>query len=154
VLLNNIKHWQQQREDDCLIACCKMVLDYLGIDKETGWLWQQLAVDQVTPFPRIITLAAALGIVVDVSTGGALAQFAPILEAGLPIIVAVDADGPSYWPYVRHHAAVVVGFDEEYVFINDPAQTETPLAIDRGTFLLAWSRRDNQYAVIRLTEDA
>ena len=31
MLLLGIKHGQQRREADCLVACCAMVLDYLQV---------------------------------------------------------------------------------------------------------------------------
>lgn len=77
-------------------------------------------------------------------------QFGPYIESGLPIIVAVDGDDPTQWPYYNHHAIVVIGFDDEFVYVNDPAQPETGLAVDVVNFQLAWSRRDYVYAVIRL----
>jgi len=104
----------------------------------------------VTPFPNIANLADALGLVVEIHTDGTLERFEPYIESGLPVIVAVDADDPQDWPYVRHHAVVVIGFDDQHVFVNDPAQLETGLAVDLNTFMLAWSRRDYDYAVIRL----
>lgn len=153
MLLNNVQHWRQRYEDDCLVACAKMVLAYLGIGRDADWLGRRLTVGQVTPFPNLKNLAGALGVTVEVDTQGRLEQFGPSIESGLPVIVAVDADAPQYWPYVRHHAVVVVGFDDQHVFVHDPAQPAGPLAVDMGTFLLAWSRRDFQYGVIRLTED-
>lgn len=150
MLLGGIKNWRQQHEDDCLVACCKQVLDSLVIYRSETWLWRQLSSGGVTPFPNIANLADVLGIVVEIHTDGALNRFEPYIESGLPIIVAVDADDPRDWPYVRHHAVVVIGFDSEYVFVNDPAQAETGLAVEINTFLLAWSRRDYDYAVIRL----
>jgi ABC-type bacteriocin/lantibiotic exporter with double-glycine peptidase domain len=152
VLLSNIRNWRQQHEDDCLVASCKTVLDYLGIEKDKEWLWHRLLAGEVTPFPNIKNLAATLGVVVEVQTDGTLEMFESLIESGLPVIVAVDADSPRYWPYVRHHAVVVIGFDEQRVFVNDPAQPEEPLEVDVDTFLLAWLRRNYQYAVLRLQQ--
>lgn len=128
-----------------------MGLAYLGITKTEKWLWRRLTAGDVTPFPNLEKLAPVLGVIVEIHTEGTLQQFEPYIEAGLPVIVVVDTDDAHYWPYVRHHAVVVVGFDEQSVYVNDPAQTEAPLAVNIGTFLLAWLRRDYQYAVIRLT---
>lgn len=150
VLLNGIKHWRQRREGDCLVACCKQVLTYLGIEKEEGWLWQRLHADGVTPFSNMERLAPTLGVIVEIYTGGTPDAFAPYLESGLPVLVAVDADDVQFWPYTHHHAVVVVGFDEQQVFVHDPMQVEAPLAVYLDSFLLAWSRRDEQYAVMRL----
>jgi ABC-type bacteriocin/lantibiotic exporter with double-glycine peptidase domain len=148
-----MRHWCQRDEGECLVACCKIVLDYLGIQKDEAWLWRRLAAGSVTPFPNLAKLSTALGVVVEIQTGESPETFAPYLESGLPVIAAVDADDPRYWPYTHHHAVVVVGFDAQQVFVHDPAQAEAPLAIDRDTFLLVWSRRDFQYAVIRLSAE-
>jgi len=152
VLLNDFNHWPQRHEGECLVACCKMVLAYLGIERSVDWLWQRLRSGEITPFIKVEELADALGLVVEVAEDGELAAFGPVLDSGLPVIVAVDADSLRYWPYTRHHAVVVIGFDEQRVYVHDPAQAEAPLAIDLDTFLLAWSRREYEYAVIRLAE--
>lgn len=88
--------------------------------------------------------------VVVFQTDGVVEDFAPYIESGLPVIVAVDADDPAKWPYYSNHAVVVIGFDDECVYVNDPAQEETGLRIGRQTFELAWSERDYEYAVLRL----
>lgn len=92
----------------------------------------------------------SLGLVVVLQMDGVIEDFAPYIESGLPVIVAVDADIIRYWPYSDNHAVVVIGFDEKNVYVNDPAQPETGLTVDMNTFQLAWSRRDYAYAVIRL----
>lgn len=151
MLLDGIPNWQQRREDDCLVARCKQVLDHLGITRNEAWLWRQLASSGVTPFPNIANLANALGLVVEIHTDGILDRFEAYIESGLPVIVAVDADDPLDWPYVRHHAVVVIGFDDQHVFVNDPAQAETGREVALNTFMLAWSRRNYDCAIIGLT---
>ena len=69
------------------------------------------------------------------------------------MLIAVNAEDSQTWPYVGNHAVVVVGFDDQYVFVNDPAQMGAPLEIDTSTFLLAWSYRDYEYAIIRLAKE-
>lgn len=153
MLLNNFSYWPQRHEDECLVACCKMVLDYLGIAKSEAWLWQRLSAGEVTPFPNVETLADELGLSVEVGFWqDDLTLFAPYLESGLPVLVAVDADVAEAWPYFDNHAVVVIGFDDTHVYLHDPSQAETPFLIDAETFLLVWSRRDYEYAVIRLAE--
>lgn len=151
MLLNNIGHWRQRYEDDCLVACAKMVLAYLGIEKSENWLWQHLRSGLITPFSNLEKLAEVLGLRVELGAWrDDVTLFGPYLETGLPVLVAVDADVASEWPYDKHHAVVVIGFDDTHVYVHDPAQAETPFAIDAETFLLAWSRREYEYAVIRL----
>jgi hypothetical protein len=72
-----------------------MALDYLGIEKDEDWLWRRLGAGDVTPFLYLEKLTAALGVGVEVHTGGVLEDFGPYIESGLPIIVAVDADDQS-----------------------------------------------------------
>lgn len=153
MLLNDFRHRPQQQEDDCLVACCRMVLSYLGIEKSESWLWSRLATGAVTPFPKVEKLAEELGLLITVKRWGDLTTFVPAIESGLPVLVAVNAEDPQNWPYVGNHAVIVVGFDNQSVFINDPAHVNAPLAIEINTFLLAWSYRDYEYAVIRLAEE-
>lgn len=152
MLLNDIRLWRQQRDYDCLVACCKMVLDYLGIRKDEQWLRARLAIGDITPFPNIKRLTDELGMVSVIATWGEPTTFEPYIEAGLPLIVAVDTDNVNYWPYVANHAVVVIGFNDNSVFVHDPNQSGEPLEVEIGNFMLAWSRRDFQYAVIQLTE--
>jgi ABC-type bacteriocin/lantibiotic exporter with double-glycine peptidase domain len=150
VLLSNINNWRQRHEADCLVACTAMVLDYLGIRRNYDWLTKVLVTTEIgTPFPNLENLEAALGVGIELAVDGTLTTLAPILESGLPIIVAVDSDAPDLWPYYHDHAAVVIGFTTDTVFVNDPAHPQT-LEIDLKTFLLAWLNRDYEYAVIRL----
>lgn len=154
MLLESIKNIQQQYEYDCLVCCCQQILGNLGIDQSEKWLWRQLqaSTGEVTSFTNLKKLEASLGLVIEMHHGNDnIEQFAPYIESGLPIVIAVDADIPSSWPFCQQHAVVVIGFDSEHVYVNDPAQDETGLAVGIDTFLLAWSRRSYTFAVIRLT---
>ena len=44
----------------------------------------------------------------------------------------------------------MVGYDDEYLFVNDPDRTteEVPIAVPRGDFELAWIERDYYYVLI------
>lgn len=153
MLLESIRNLPQQHDSDCLIACCQQVLRSLGIEKSDAWLRNLLVAQSgdVTPFSNVQKLEQALGIVVELHRDGTVADFVSTIESGLPLLEAVDTNDPLYWPYCGDHAVVVIGFDDEHVYVNDPAQSETGLAIGLLEFQLAWSFRDYQYAVIRLT---
>lgn len=56
----------------------------------------------------------------------------------------------SYWTVASFHAVVVIGLDDERVYVNDPYFTDAPKAISRDEFILAWSEQDYWYGVIRL----
>lgn len=154
MLLSGLKNRQQRHEGECLIACCQQVLDYLGIARSEAWLWQQLRSGEVTPFPQLEKLADFLGLAINVTRWGELEDLAPYLEAGLPVIVAVDIDDLADCPHVGNHAVVIVGFKDESVFVNDPSSLDSAQEIDREEFMMAWSYRDFQSAVIRLGEES
>lgn len=48
------------------------------------------------------------------------------------------------------HVLVLVGIDDESVFVNDPEYAESPLRVPIGDFDLAWLEHNEKYAVIAL----
>jgi uncharacterized protein YvpB len=48
----------------------------------------------------------------------------------------------------RMHAAVITGYDEKYVYINDPLRTPANLKRDRENFKDAWEQMGSQAVVI------
>jgi ABC-type bacteriocin/lantibiotic exporter with double-glycine peptidase domain len=129
-----------------------MVLAYLGIQRTYEWLSRTLETTAIgTPFFHVEKLSAALGIQVELGNNTTLATFEPFLESGLPVLVAVDSDDAQYWPHYANHVVVIVGFNDDEVYVNNPAVGDAPQTIEMNTFLWAWSRRDYEYAVIRLT---
>jgi ABC-type bacteriocin/lantibiotic exporter with double-glycine peptidase domain len=155
VLLSNLRHRQQRREADCLVACVAMVLAYLGIQRGYEWLSNVLETTAIgTPFFHVAKLRDALGVTIELGEQGGLATFESLLDLGLPIIVAVHSDEIDLWPHYPNHAVVVVGFSAEQVYVNNPGVADAPQEVAINTFLWAWSQRDYEYAVIRLTEES
>lgn len=152
MLLEGFRNRQQKQFNDCLVACCQQILENFGIEKSDAWLWDRLVNSQgeYTVFTYLEKLESALGIVVELHYNGEIDDFEQYIELGLPIIVAVSNDITNGWPYYRDHAVVVIGFDDEVVYVNDPAQSETGSRVKRLLFELAWDPRDFQYAVLRL----
>jgi uncharacterized protein YvpB len=56
----------------------------------------------------------------------------------------------SYWNEATSHAAIVVGIDEQHVYLNDPFFDTAPQRVSRLEFELAWDDMDNTYAIITL----
>jgi uncharacterized protein YvpB len=74
-----------------------------------------------------------------------------LLDRGLPPIVAVETgELVSYWQEAVSHAVVVVGMDEAFVYVNDPAFGIAPQQIPVAEFELARQEQDDRYAVIGL----
>lgn len=76
-----------------------------------------------------------------------------LLSQGLPLIVFVRTGELPYWSYQTDHAVVVVGYDEDHVYANDPDRSDAPIAVPVGDFELAWLERDYAYALVAPSED-
>ena len=57
-------------------------------------------------------------------------------------------DDLPHWTINIHHAAVVIGYDDMNIYLNDPAFENAPLEASWGDFMLAWSEFDYRYALI------
>lgn len=60
------------------------------------------------------------------------------LQQNQPCIAFIHTKELSYWTDDVDYAVVVVGLDEQHIYVNDPAFPSGPLTIDRGEFDLAW----------------
>jgi ABC-type bacteriocin/lantibiotic exporter with double-glycine peptidase domain len=153
VLLLGIRHRQQRRKADCLVACAAMVLDYLDVAVDETRLRRRLGTtDNGTPFPNLERLQA-LGLFVHSAKHGDLSIFEHYLELGLPVIVSVETFGWRHWAgEVTRHAVVVVGIDQAngVSYVHDPFFADAPIEMDLTEFMIGWEERERQYAVIGL----
>ena len=67
-------------------------------------------------------------------------------------LAACAAMVSPYTAEQTNHALVVLGMDENYVYVNDPAFRVAPIPVPIGDFELAWLARDEFYAVLSLEE--
>lgn len=143
-----VAHVQQRGESDCLVACVDMVLKYLNAPMDYQRLFKALRTNEQTgtPFPNIQRLEK-LGITV-VFQQGTLFQLYKFLQNGWPVIRPVKTQELHHWEMDTDHAVVVVGMDDQWVYINDPAFARAPIPVAHGDFDLAWLERDEYYAVL------
>lgn len=141
---------QTEGAADCLAACAAMVLDFLGVS---------------IPYTRLLSLlqvqefGAPAGNLRNLTTLGLQVTYGPFsfnelarsIENGQPCIVAVYTAELSYWSQATDHAVVVVGLDEQTVYVNDPHFEQAPQSIPRDEFALAWLEKDYRCAVISLS---
>lgn len=154
MLLLGLKH-HRQTQSDCLAACASMVLEYLGISYEYNRLMHMLGTtNDGTPFSNLKRLASSLDLsVVYNKNHEDLSIFEQNISIGLPIIVAVQTWPLPYWQQLNtDHAVIVVGINDEDIFLYDPYFAAIPQIVDLDSFLTAWSERDFEYSVIGLTE--
>ena len=148
-ILPPVAHRIQHRQADCLAACAAMALDYLGRPVAYSRLIALLGVQDFGAPSSNIRRLAKLGL--SVSFGqGTEADLVSHLLHGEPCIVFLRTGELSYWTEDTGHAVVLVGMDEDTVYLNDPAFGEAPQSASRDEFFLAWLDFDCDYAVITL----
>lgn len=148
--LLSIPHQRQQHRSDCLAACASMVLGALEDSPAIPYsqLLKTLNIKAFgAPSRNILRLATldGVGVVHRMTDVAGLRQY---IEQGIPVIVFVRTTELPYWSVATDHAVVVVGFDEQAVFVHDPYFDEGPIAVSWGDFELAWLEHDYRYAVI------
>ena len=134
-----------------------MVLAHLGRRFFYPWLkWRLGTTDAGTFFANIDRLRS-WRLRVERDTGN-LDTLRAYLETGCPLIVPVAAEILPHWirraggedeRYANNHVVVVVGLDEQNVYVNDPDFAEAPQMVEIDWFLAAWGFQDYQYAVLR-----
>jgi ABC-type bacteriocin/lantibiotic exporter with double-glycine peptidase domain len=146
-VLLSVPHQPQQSDGDCLAACAAMVLTHLGQKIDYPQLLQLLEIKPHGAPARNIRQLAALDLNVTYSQTD-LVGLEAMLQQGHPVIVFVRTGGLPHWMYATDHALLVVGYDEEHLYVNDPSHDEAPIAVSRGDFELAWLEKDYYYALV------
>jgi uncharacterized protein YvpB len=70
------------------------------------------------------------------------------IARGVPCIAFVHTVHLNYWSEAVRHAVVVVGIDEQQIYLADPFFDVSPQTVSRLEFELAWDEMDNACAVI------
>lgn len=146
-LLLNVPHRRQTQQADCLAACAAMILDYLNRPIPYGRLLRLFGIQSFgAPASRILRLSdMELSVTYQ---EGSVAGLEYHLQQGHPCIAFVYTGELPYWSEATNHAVVVVGLDDEFVYLNDPFFASAPQRVPLGDFILAWLARDYMYAVI------
>jgi len=125
-----------------------MVLRYLGISATYPRLLRLLHVESHGALLSSLKALESLGVTVTFRTG-TLAELHQYLLTDQPPITLVLTGELPYWNESTLHAVVVIGLDDQYVYVNDPAHPEAPILVSHGDFELAWLERDELYAVLK-----
>lgn len=129
-----------------------MVLAFLGQETSESALISLFGTDIAagTPFSRIQRLEQRNYRV----TYGLLDErrLRAAVQDGHPVVAQLWTAMLDYWlPEDTSHAAVVIGYDDRYVYLNDPAFPEAPQSVLWDGFLAAWEEYDRIAAIIRLS---
>ena len=74
------------------------------------------------------------------------------LDRKIPIIVLVETIFLDYWEADFAHAVVIIGYEDNFLWINDPAFKLAPKRASLDGFLAAWSEFDYLSGIITLRE--
>ena len=142
-----VRHVRQEEASGCLAACAQMALEHVGVTTTQRQLNQLLTLtDAGVPASRIQVL---IRFQVDVLyTSGSDVELRNLLDQNLPAVVFVFTGDLPYWSANIRHAVLVIGYDEDSVYLSDPAFEQAPQTVSWDDFLLAWSEFDYRYAVI------
>ncbi|MFQ6042884.1 MAG: C39 family peptidase [Candidatus Poribacteria bacterium] len=147
-MLLPVPHHPQEQKATCLPASFRMVLSYLGIERDElslSWLFKTHAGG--TPTDNFAAIEIP-GIKI-VAENMDLALVRESIQQGQPVVVYLYTEPLPYWNTSSAHAVVVVGYEEESFFVNDPMFPDAPKKIDVETFLEAWDMFNNFGIVIK-----
>ena len=144
-----VPHFQQSDEGYCLPACARMVLSYLGLERDEADISQILGAKKYgTPSFAIERLSDP-----DIEViyqEWSVAELLAMLDAGHPVIVFVRTIFLDYYQEDFAHALVIVGAAlDQHFSVQDPAQLTGPLNVSWDGLLAAWSEFDYQGAVLQ-----
>jgi uncharacterized protein YvpB len=124
-----------------------MVLEFLGHSFIEADLAHRLGTKSFgTPAPNLIRLEKD-GYSVTYGSG-TLSNIRTSINNGVPRLVFVKTGDLPYWNEGTSHVLVVVGIDEDHIYVNDPAFDKAPQSIPNDYFLLAWSEFDHRFGII------
>jgi ABC-type bacteriocin/lantibiotic exporter with double-glycine peptidase domain len=145
--LLSIPHRLQENEAGCLAACAQIVLEHVGIKQSQVFLNRLLGLTSIgTPYSNIRRLAQ-LNVTVTMQPGDAN-DVRNAIDRNLPVVVFLLTGVLPYWKENTSHAAVVVGYGEETVLLNDPLFEDAPQSVRWNEFMFAWSEQDYMYALV------
>lgn len=142
-----VPHYKQSADGQCLPACARMVLAYLGHElTETRVARLLHARSFGTPASNIRYLEQ-LNLSV-IYTTLSLARARAYIQRGIPCIAFIQTAELPYCDSQGFHAVVIVGMDAQQIYVHDPALETGPQAVPLDDFSLAWAEFDYKAAVI------
>lgn len=129
----------------CGVAALQSVLHYYGVAVRYDMLAAALGADpaQGTNYRRMAAYAQSCGLEVTCFTEMSLELLYHQIDHGAPVIVALQAWGSDQANAYRDawddgHYAVVVGYDQNYVYFMDPSTLGNYTYIATDEFLARW----------------
>lgn len=143
-----VSHLQQRSQADCLPTCAQMALTYLGLKPSYPALLKLLETRSFgTPFRNLQRLQQLdVQVTCQACSGD---EFPTFLNAGWPLIASVNTADFGYWSTAVDHAVLVVGADQQAIYVHDPSMRSGPTPIALTEFALAQLKFDHLCAIIQ-----
>ena len=138
----SIPHFPQGHMKSCIPASVRMVLHYLGIERSEAEISQVLDTqEEGTSLLNVPMLADAGWGVTATADEISFQVLKENMDQGVPVIVAVETKHLPHWKGMDNclHALVVVGYDNEFVYVNDPKFVDAPQTVTWQDFSAAWA---------------
>jgi len=141
-------HFEQSRDGTCLPACARMVLAYWGRQATEVEIADLLGAQVFGTAISNVARLTRLGYAIQHSHFD-LDRLHRELDDRIPVIVRLWTGFLDYWAVETSHVAVVVGIDDDCVYLNDPAFPDHPQRVAVNSFLAAWAEYDETAVVIK-----
>lgn len=150
ITILSVPHRIQRNPTSCVPASVQMVLAYYGIEKDEITIGHLLELSEEGTSILNVELLEHAEIGATVRAGEIQeSEIRQFLDRGIPLIAGVMTGNLPYWNSNRPHSVVVIGYDEQLVYLNDPKFSEAPQRVSWDDFRLAWGRFGRFAAIIR-----
>ncbi|MDZ7362841.1 MAG: cysteine peptidase family C39 domain-containing protein [candidate division KSB1 bacterium] len=147
------RHVKQELKASCVAAAARMLLDYHGIAGVSEAELRRILKNKShgTHLFNLLFLQdeKRWGLDVEISKGSPNELFATISIHKIPVIVFVNTASLPHWDEMAYHVVLAVGYDEEFVIVNDPFFDEKEIQVLMENFIKAWGKNDNYMVVIK-----
>ena len=148
-----VPHYRQELSYSCLPACVRMILTFWKAEHTERELRVLFKTRMGGTSPAQVMLELPrLGFSAAVWRGS-LEALRSFVAQGTPCIVSLWTGELTYWAEETMHTVVVVGMDEDTLWVNDPSVPDAPQQIPGDEFAVAWSLADRVMIVIRSLDD-
>jgi len=146
-ILSNIPDVRQSTTYSCGAAALQAVLNYYGIDKRERALMDMLKTTEEagTSPENIVRVATELGLQADPRENLTYEDLEKAFREGAPVICAIQAwtdapPGKRSWAadWEDGHYVIIIGADEQFVYVEDPSLLGTRGVIPKQEFLDRW----------------
>jgi len=140
--------YKQKKNYTCAVCCLKMVLEYYGKEYEEIELEKMCrTTERGTIAKNVVDTAKRIGFWAAICEGD-LEFIRACISSEMPVIVYLRTKYLPWWEYDAIHAVVVIGIDENYIYLNE-SWTGSQVRCKISDFIDAWNELFNLMILIK-----